>query len=114
VASEFYWLVLDILAIWRITHLLRAEDGPWKFVVQLRRRAGEGFWGELLDCFYCLSMWIALPAAVLSGHGWKHRLALWPALSGGAILLERIAAKNEMTQQVLYTEDNETGEKEKH
>jgi hypothetical protein len=113
VASEFYWLVLDVLVVWRITHLLQAEDGPWKLVVRLRRWVGEGFWGELLDCFYCLSMWTALPVAVLSGHGWKHRLVLWPALSGAAILVERITAKNEAMPQVFYTEDSDDLEKEK-
>jgi hypothetical protein len=106
VATEFYWLILDVLIVWRITHLLQAEDGPWKLVVRLRRWAGEGFWGELLDCFYCLSLWIALPVAVLAGYGWKHRLALWPALSGAAILMERITAKNETMPQVLFTEDS--------
>jgi hypothetical protein len=105
VATEFYWLILDVLIVWRITHLLQAEDGPWKLVVRLRRWAGEGFWGELLDCFYCLSVWIALPLAVLSGYGWKHQLALWPALSGAAILMERITVKNETMPQVLFTED---------
>jgi hypothetical protein len=37
---------LAALCAWRITHLLQAEDGPWDFVVRLRRRAGTGFWGD--------------------------------------------------------------------
>ena len=45
---EFYWLVLGILCVWRVTHLLNAEDGPWELVVHLRRLAGPGFWGKLL------------------------------------------------------------------
>jgi hypothetical protein len=107
VAFEFYWLIVDVLVVWRVTHLLQAENGPWNLIFRLRQSAGNGFWGGLLDCFYCLSLWIALPAAVLAGHGWKHALLLWPALSGGAIVIERISAKNEPAIPVIYTEDKE-------
>ncbi len=89
---ELYWLVLGVLGVWRLTHLLFAEDGPWEVVIRLRRRAGTGFWGSLLDCFYCLSLWVAAPFALLLGSGWKERLLLWPALSAGAILVERVNA----------------------
>jgi hypothetical protein len=87
----FYWLVLGVLCVWRITHLLNAEDGPWNLVVRLRRRAGNGFWGDLLDCFYCLSLWVAAPLAIAMGSGVKERLLLWPGLSAAAILVERLS-----------------------
>lgn len=88
---QFYWLTLGVLSVWRVTHLLNAEDGPWDLVVRLRRRAGSGFWASLLDCFYCLSLWIAAPPAYFIGSRWFERLVLWLALSAGAILLERLA-----------------------
>jgi len=91
---RFYWLALGILAVWRITHLLNAEDGPWDLFVRFRRFVGEGFWGSLLDCFYCLSVWIAVPFAYWLGDSWKERLLLWPALSAGSILAERITANS--------------------
>lgn len=90
--SNFYGLVLGILAVWRLTHLLNAEDGPLDVFVRLRQRVGDGFFGQLLDCFYCLSIWIAAPIALWVGHGWGERLLLIPALSGAAILLERLSA----------------------
>lgn len=101
---RFYWLFLGILAVWRVAHLLAAEDGPWDAIVRLRRLAGAGFWGNLLDCFYCLSLWLAAPLALLIGEGWGERLLLWPALSGGAILLERLIPG---TPKALWTEDPE-------
>ncbi len=85
-----YRLALGILAVWRLTHLLYGEDGPWDVFVRLRRVAGQGFWGELLDCFYCLSVWTAVPFALLLGQGWKERAVLVPGLSAGAIVLERL------------------------
>ena len=90
---NFYWFMLAVLAVWRVTHLLNAEDGPAGALVRLRLLAGNGFWGDLLDCFYCLSLWVAAPPAVLIGEDWKEKLLLWPALSGGSVLLERISAR---------------------
>lgn len=86
---KIYWLLIAALAVWRVTHLLSAEDGPWNLVIRLRRRLGQGQWGRLLDCFYCLSLWIAAPFALAAGDSWGERSVLWPALSAGAILLER-------------------------
>ena len=87
---SFYWLTLGVLAVWRLAHLLSAEDGPWETVVRLRLWLAAGFWGSLLDCFHCLSLWLALPFALAIGAGWWERLLLWPALSAGAILVERL------------------------
>lgn len=86
---RFYWLLVGTLGVWRITHLLSAEDGPWNLTVRLRRKAGNGFLGELLDCFYCLSLWVALPFAFFIGEARWEQFCLWLAFSAGAILLER-------------------------
>jgi hypothetical protein len=105
---KFYWLILGTLAVWRITHLLRSEDGPWDLGVRMRIRAGDGFWGRLLDCFYCLSLWISAPAALLVGANWKERFFLWLALSAGAILIERITCQpSGIGPSAQYREDPE-------
>jgi hypothetical protein len=75
-------------------------------MVRLRRHAGKGFFAEVLDCFYCLSIWIAAPAAWLIGEGWRERVLLWLALSGGAILLERATRRCEPVP-ARYIEDAE-------
>ena len=107
---RFYWLTLGILTVWRVTHLLNAEDGPWDVMVRLRRRAGNGFLGELLDCFYCLSLWISAPLAYVIGEGWKERLLLWPAISAGAIVLEKLSNRKHdaaVPPPAIYFEDPE-------
>jgi hypothetical protein len=83
-------VLVGVLTVWRVTHLLQAEDGPWDLSLRLRRAAGAGFGGRLLDCFHCLSLWAALPAALLLRPGWPEGVLLWLGLSGGAILLERV------------------------
>jgi len=95
--SPWFPLTLAVLATWRLAHLVAHEDGPFDFVVRLRRRAGNGMLGRLMDCPYCLSLWVAAPAAfllipvdTLPEHlpGW---IAAWLAISGGASLLEKLA-----------------------
>lgn len=98
---EFYLFLIGALAVWRITHLLHAEDGPFDLVAHLRRSVGAGFWGSVLDCFYCLSLWIAAPFAYMLGNEWTSRLLLWPALSGAAMLLQKMTWR----EPPVYVED---------
>jgi hypothetical protein len=109
---NFYWLVVGTLVVWRFTHLLQAEDGPWDIMVRFRTLAGTGFGGNFLDCFYCLSLWIALPVALLVGEAWIEKLLLWPALSAGAILLERITTREEDVPPATYFEDGDKKEED--
>jgi len=102
-----YWFTLSVLCVWRITHLLQAEDGPGDLFVHLRRIAGSGFVGKLLDCFYCLSLWIAAPIALFVAETRLERLLWWPALSAGAILLERVTERRDREAPALYFEDKE-------
>src|SRR5438477_631160 len=90
-SEGWYRLALGTLCVWRVAHLLQAEDGPWDVVVKLRRVAGAV--GRVLDCFYCLSVWVAMPFAVVLGDDWPERLLLIPALSAAAILAERVTAR---------------------
>jgi len=83
------YLVLSVLAVWRITHLLSKEDGPFDIIYAIRKKAGAGFFGSLLDCFYCTSVWVSLPFGLWTGIGWPEKLLYWAALSGAACLLEQ-------------------------
>jgi Protein of unknown function (DUF1360) len=81
--------VLGVLATWRVTHLLAEEDGPADTVVRLRARLGTGPLGRLMDCFACLSIWVAAPIAVATAGRTREAPLHWLALSGAACLLER-------------------------
>src|SRR5215467_14661089 len=86
-----FWarFMLAVLATWRVTHLLASEDGPADLIVRLRAALGESFAGKLLDCFYCLSLWVAAPLALYLTREPLEWLYSWLAISGGACLLER-------------------------
>jgi hypothetical protein len=102
-----YWLIISVLSVWRVTHLFVAEDGPWNLFARLRQRVGEGFFATLLDCFYCLSLWISAPVAWFTGESLKERVLLWLAISGAAILVERVNKRSTENTSTFYYEDPE-------
>jgi hypothetical protein len=79
--------VLAIFAVWRVTHLLAREDGPRDIFRSLRR---VPVLGKVASCFYCLSVWVSVPFAFFLRGNAVETLVGWLALSGAAILLERI------------------------
>lgn len=105
---EFYRLLLGVLGTWRITHLLSEEDGPWEVFAHLRRAAGNGVLAGLFGCFLCLSLWVAIPFCLLLAADKKEALLLWPALSGAAILIERMTSKQEQAPPAIYFETKDT------
>jgi Protein of unknown function (DUF1360) len=84
------WFCASTLAVWRITHLFSQEDGPFDLVIKLRKQLGQGFLGDLLDCFYCLSLWVAIPFAYLLCNHWIEGIIITLALSGAACLLFKL------------------------
>jgi len=96
------YLIIAILATYRLTSLLMKELGPWKMFTKFRSMFGiihssmgyphgypETFFGKLFECHYCLSVWVgaAVAVAMLLGLWW---LMLPLALSGGEILCAEI------------------------
>ena len=94
-----------MLGVWRVAHLLHAENGPWDVVVRLRRALGTSVVGRAMDCFDCLSLWVALPFATVVGEAWLERLLVWPALSGAAMIVNRGVLHLRPPAAALYVED---------
>src|SRR5262249_9221434 len=97
-----YAFVAGALAVWRVTYAMTMGDGPAHLLAGLR--AAVARWGSVLGCFYCASVWIALPAAAAIGATLAERALLWPALSGAACLLHRLT---EPRAPVVYWEEPE-------
>lgn len=88
-ADSWFRFVMAALAVWRLSHLLAAEDGPWDVIVKVRRRLGTTKLGKLMDCFYCLSVWISIPFTFYVVNGMLDRFVVWLALSGAASLANK-------------------------
>jgi hypothetical protein len=91
--NDWMKFFLAVLATWRVTHLLANEDGPADIVVRVRGWLGRGFLGSLMDCFNCLSLWVAAPPALILSSRLAAWTISWLALSGGACLLEQLGRK---------------------
>lgn len=87
--SDWIDLTVGSLAVWRMSHLIAHEDGPWDVIVRLRAAAGSGTLGRLMDCPYCVSLWLAPAVAWMARASWRDRIVWWLALSGAACLIER-------------------------
>ncbi len=86
------YLVL-VIVVWRLTHLISAEDGPFDLIFKLRKSLGNNVFGKLMDCFYCLSIWFGLACALLAGSDVLEIIILTLYYSGASILLEKITNK---------------------
>ncbi len=99
------YFILSVLVVWRLTHLFSKEDGPFDVIFLIRKKAGTGFLASLIGCFYCLSIWIALPFGIWLGTSLWQKFLIWLALSGAACLLEQATTKNNSDEPPAYHED---------
>ena len=89
--SRYEQLIVVVFVVWRITHMLVAEDGPGFVFARLRAAVSGSALGPVFQCFYCLSIWVAaLLVWVVDAKTLLERALLWLGLSGAACLLERI------------------------
>jgi hypothetical protein len=106
---------LGALATWRITHLIVDEDGPADAVLRIRRVAGSGALGQLMDCFYCTSIWVALPFAAELMYESSIRTSsqrtdvAWPAIcSSGVLRWLALSGAACLLEQATRSEDEST------
>lgn len=92
-----FWprFLLAVLATWRVAHLLANEDGPADAVLRLRAWLGDSMPGRMMDCFYCLSLWVAAPLALYLATTPVDWLPAWLGLSGATCLLERAVPRTD-------------------
>ena len=102
-----FWarFVIAVLATWRLSHLLAKEDGPGDFIVRIRGHLGDRFLGKLMDCVYCLSVWVAAPMAFYVSRRPLDILLAWLAISGGACLLERLSQEPVVIQPLAEAQE---------
>lgn len=100
-AFEFAILAL---AVWRMTHMLTVDAGPFHIFARLRHWCGAdeatyelsvGFLGDLLACHWCTSVWVAAPAALLWQGVTLWAAGAWLAFAGASALLEHLACCGE-------------------
>lgn len=100
-----FWMrfVVTVLATWRISHMLASEDGPWEVFARLRYRLGSSRMGALMDCFGCVSIWVAAPISLFLSRALPDVFFCWLAVSGAAFLLELLRPQPLLIQPAAET-----------
>lgn len=97
-------IIIAILATWRLSAMLSYETGPLNAFTWVRELTGiahddfgekvavpNSFFAELLDCVWCISVWLGFVVTVVL---YFYPVLVWVllpfALSAGAILIERL------------------------
>ena len=102
--------IVSALATWRVAHLLASEDGPADAVVRVRARLGESWTGNLMDCFACISIWVAAPLGFYAAERTRDRIPTWLGVAGAALLLEAARAAAEQNGETdVVTNGKEDG-----
>jgi Protein of unknown function (DUF1360) len=92
--SDLVKYFILVIVVWRITHLIVLEDGPFDLIIKIRKLAGNSFFGKLMDCFYCLSIWVGLGVAIFTSANVEMIIVLTLYYSGASLLLEKLTNKN--------------------
>jgi hypothetical protein len=87
------YFVISIV-VWRVTHLITAEDGPFDLILKFRKLLGNSFLGKLMDCFYCASVWVGLAAVLCISRNWVDILILTFYYSGTAVIIEKLTNRS--------------------
>src|SRR5262249_16944150 len=82
-----------------------SELEPWMRFALAVVHLGAGFAGKLLDCFYCLSLWVAAPLSFFVSRKPNDVIPIWLALSGAACLLERIGSDQVVIQELSQPQE---------
>jgi len=85
--------IIAFLATWRITHLIVKEDGPGDIIVSLRLKVGDNFFGKIMDCFLCCSIWVSIIPALFISETIVYFILNWFALSGAACIIFLLTEK---------------------
>lgn len=85
------WFVAALLAVYRLTRIIVAEEGPFGLLAHVQGWAAlhQRSWvGRGLGCFLCVSFWLAGGAALLlPGLVWNERVLAWGGIAGACVVL---------------------------
>ena len=87
--TEFVKYFVLVIVVWRLTHLLTSEDGPFEVIIKIRKLLGATILGDLMDCFYCASVWIGMVAGIYAGATIHEIVILTLYYSGASMIINK-------------------------
>jgi hypothetical protein len=95
--DELVWLLLTVLAVWRVTALIAYESGPFGFFVKFRRGLVKVGLARLVGCFYCLSVWTSCGAVLVFSLSPATPIVIL-GVAGAVAIIERLLTNSPTTQ----------------
>ena len=88
--SDFVvYFALSVLAVYRVSHMIANEDGPFDVFVFIREKAGQRNWiGRGLNCVLCISVWLSIIPAIAMTRSAEFVL-YWFAIAGGVLVIHK-------------------------
>jgi hypothetical protein len=83
------------LLVWRVTALLVLDRGPFDVMVRLRSVLAKSGLHQLILCFHCTAVWVALLVTGLLFEWRWLTLAIALAVAGAASVTERFLGGSE-------------------
>jgi hypothetical protein len=86
------------LAAYRVSHLVTRESGPWRCFDRMREYLwNRGFLTlyELVNCFFCFSLWVCLVPAVFLAPTVKDFFVLWLSIGGAVLIMDKLTNREE-------------------
>ena len=101
--GNWSFVVLSMMAGWRLTRLLCYDEGPFLLMTIIRRVLYRLRLGAVVDCFHCAAVWIAVGLAVVVFEPDRRSVLIVVGLAGAISLIER-----HLEGQKSATEDTPT------
>ncbi len=86
--ETFLACIVATLAVYRVSHIITREDGPFDLFMRLRSWIGlpsRNWFAKGFNCILCVSFWLAFGLAALLGWAWWMGLGI----AGGVQLIDR-------------------------
>lgn len=87
--DQWLWLIISILAVWRLTSFICFDAGPFGVMTKIRVLLYKLKLGKLIDCFHCAAVWISIVITFCVYSFSVAILFLIFAIAGGASVIEK-------------------------
>ena len=96
--QNWFWFLVCILVVWRLTTLICYEAGPFNLMTKCRIILYNIKLGSILDCFHCTAMWVAMITTLLVYQIQASSILILLGIAGGASILEKFLQHESNTE----------------
>lgn len=97
--DNWFWLIVSILIVWRITYLICFDSGPFDIMLKIRKVLYRLRAGKLIECFHCTSIWISILVVLAIYEINASTVFLIIGIAGGASIIEKIIINETIIQE---------------